>query len=407
MSKRKAGSRAGRAVSEWSSEAIRFQRLRSCGLFRRFATPTLATAALIGVQSQEVEASSLALWNRVERKLTADHCRDLLAHPAQSSEVQAPLVRLWGQRGTLHLYSAADWHLIAAVIGEKLIEGRKASIEKANQLDEFNAALAATKQQLQEDEVVSTEAVTLDVRRGVHMTLTSQGFGSRVDVRAGRAILRRRDEAIAPWPSISQSDATRAVVLRYFAAYGPATEKDVRFWLGVKARQTKVAVEELVATGDLVPITREECAKEESSGGGDDDQITFPNGEMYAISGMESPPEVPPHSTWPVRLLGRFEPVLLAHADKSFLVAASSKPKVWAPSAQVHAVVLVGGRLSGRWSKTVKRGVLTVTVDMFADTASRQRLENADVRRTVQAEADSLAVFYACATPATVNYTAA
>jgi hypothetical protein len=395
--------RGNNGVAKWSIEAIRYQRLLSSGLFRRFAAPKLAASALFGIQSQELNAAALAIWNRVDPLVTADICRNLIAHTSsQSQEDDAQLVRIWGQRGTLHMYAAADWHLVAAVIGEKIIGGLRTAIDKEGLTDEFEAALTATTEQLQVDETATTDASNFQIRFRVHKELASQGIASRVDVCSGRAVLRRRDEEKAIWPSISQSDATRDIALRYFTAYGPATERDLRYWLGVKARQTQVAVAELLAAGEVVRITREDDSG--TSSDDDDDQITFPSGEMYAIAEMERPPDVPPVSAWPTRLLGRFEPVLLAHADKTFLIAASGKPQVWAKSAQVHAAVLVDGRLSGRWTKSIKGDSLTVTITPFSDASSQSRLASAANRAAIQVEGDRLATFFECAMPAEVVY---
>ncbi len=50
-----------------------------------------------------------------------------------------------------------------------------------------------------------------------------------------------------------------------------------------------------------------------------------------------------------MRLLYRFDPLLLATKDKDWLVDAEHYKKVWRPSAHVDPVLLVRGRIAGTW----------------------------------------------------------
>ncbi len=56
----------------------------------------------------------------------------------------------------------------------------------------------------------------------------------------------------------------------------------------------------------------------------------------------DDPP--PPPSRWPVRLLGRFDPMLLATKDKSWSIDEQHQKRVWRPGVQVEAVLLIRGR---------------------------------------------------------------
>lgn len=74
------------------------------GLLTPFPDPLVAAQRLAGVQAQILPAAGLALWNRVAG-FSADQLEHLLYH-------ERSLVRLWGQRGTLHLYAMTDWPLV-------------------------------------------------------------------------------------------------------------------------------------------------------------------------------------------------------------------------------------------------------------------------------------------------------
>ena len=50
-----------------------------------------------------------------------------------------------------------------------------------------------------------------------------------------------------------------------------------------------------------------------------------------------------------MRLLGRWDPMLLALKDKSWLIDNEHKKKVWRPGGNVEATLLIHGRIAGTW----------------------------------------------------------
>ena len=67
-----------------------------------------------------------------------------------------------------------------------------------------------------------------------------------------------------------------------------------------------------------------------------------------------------------MRLLHRFDPIVLATKDKWWLIDEKHYKKVWRAAAHVEAVVLVGGRIAGTWRYDRKPSGLAVTVSPFA-----------------------------------------
>ena len=59
-----------------------------------------------------------------------------------------------------------------------------------------------------------------------------------------------------------------------------------------------------------------------------------------------APPE---REAWPVRMLGRFDPLLLAHKDKGWVVPEKYYDRVWRPAGHIEAVVLEHGRAVATW----------------------------------------------------------
>lgn len=93
-----------------------------------------------------------------------------------------------------------------------------------------------------------------------------------------------------------------------------------------------------------------------------------------------------------MRLLGRFDPLLLPHKDKSWLIDAAHKAHIWRPAGQIAACVLYHGRIVGAWrseQRPAKRW-LRVTVSLF-DRALESRL-----RAPLTSEVQRLGAFWGC-----------
>ena len=94
----------------------------------------------------------------------------------------------------------------------------------------------------------------------------------------------------------------------------------------------------------------------------------------------------PPPSRWPVRLLHRFDPLLLATKDKAWLIDAEHYKKVWRPSAHVDPALLVRGRIAGTWRYDRKGSGLRLTLRPFAPLTR-------PVTRALEQQAEELAGF--------------
>ena len=80
----------------------------------------------------------------------------------------------------------------------------------------------------------------------------------------------------------------------------------------------------------------------------------------------------PPRKEWPLTMLYRFDPLLLPHKDKSWIVADEKYKAVWRKAGYVEAVVLRHGRIAGTWRYDKKRSGLEVTVGLFGRIPARE-----------------------------------
>ncbi|RST17057.1 winged helix DNA-binding domain-containing protein [Streptomyces sp. WAC05950] len=122
------------------------------------------------------------------------------------------------------------------------------------------------------------------------------------------------------------------VVLRYLAAFGPASVKDMQTWAGVT--RLREAFERL---RPRLAAFRDE------------------NGvELFDLPDAPRPDAGTPA---PPRFLPEFDNLLLSHADRTRVVPAEVKGRSWTGN-QAHCTLLVDGFLAGLWR--LEAGVLTV-----------------------------------------------
>ncbi len=365
-----------------SAEQVRWYRLRRSGLVTPYESPGAAARALFGVQAQVNSAARLALWHR---------SAGIDAASLETSIEEGELVRSWGQRATLHLYAAEDWPVVCAATApreiaahEKLIQRLEAkdgsrtmaALEAARVLA-FKLLKRAPKHRVSKEDLAreGDEAMARG-SYGALLTLCLQGHGCRIDRGdAGTAVLgwRRKHLPDLDWQPPTLEEATIDIARRFWSTYGPATEADFRYWLSARAAETRPVVAALRDAGELVEVAVDD-------GGGRAEQLAARE-DVPILN--EAPP---PPSQWPVRLLGRFDPLILAHADKGCWVDDENYKRVWHHT-HVEAVLLVHGRIRGVWRvKRLKRG-LKIQLQQFGKPLP------AYARRAVKRQAEAVAGF--------------
>jgi hypothetical protein len=335
-----------------SDEQVRWFRLRRSGLEAPFATPEQAARALAGIQAQILPAAGLALWNRTAG-LTYAAFEDLLYR-------QRTLVKLWGQRGTLHLYASTDWPLIhaARAVTDSTWWERQAE-RNQGQVPDYRALIGEIVELLRSHETMGRK----DLRAAgidLHEELFSPWGGIFADlVRLGHACHagrvgneghfahRERWLPDLEWNPPPPDEANRELAARFFTAYGPATIQDFRYWRFLKAAD---------AERSLAPL-RPELAEVEIAG----KTLLLHKRDLPELHATPPEPEA-----WPVRLLYRFEPYLLAHKEKGWVVEPAHYTAVWRPAGHIEGIVLAHGRGAGVWRYDRTGKGLVVRVTPFA-----------------------------------------
>jgi hypothetical protein len=307
-------------------------------LLDRVQRPALdAIEHLVGLQSQAPNTAYVGLWSRLAGFDPAELAGLLTGRAA---------VRIALMRGTIHLVSARDcgWlrPLVAGALtrqfasnhgkrlpGVDLAEvadaGRALVDERARTFDELGRLLA--ERFTGRDPV----ALAMAVRTRVPLVqVPPRGVWGRTGPAAHTSAEAWLGRDLEPEPPLDR------LVLRYLAGYGPATVMDVQAWSG------------LTRLGEVVERLRPGLRTFRDEGGR----------ELYDLPDAPRPdPETPA----PVRLLPEYDNLLLAHADRSRVMANEHKRTVFTVNGTILGTVLVDGFVRAIYRLPPATGTLTIT----------------------------------------------
>jgi Winged helix DNA-binding domain len=301
-------------------------------LLHRVARPALEVVEhLVGLQAQEPEDPYVALWSRLAGFDPDELGRALLDRRA---------VRIALQRSTIHLVTARDCLALRPVLGpagERLARGqfgrRLAGVDRAE--------LAAAARELLEQrpmtfgELGSRLAERWPDRDPLALAQTSRTLVPLVQLpprgvwgRSGRAL----HVSVESWLGrpVGADTAPDPLVLRYLAAFGPATVADVQNWSGL-TRLGEVMER-------LAPRLR-----------------TFRAEDGRMLHDLPDAPRPPADTPAPVRFLPEYDNVLLGHADRSRLLPPGVR-QLWQDPSRHWSSYLVDGRVRGTWWLERSRG---------------------------------------------------
>jgi hypothetical protein len=386
----------GAGLGRFSADQARWLRHRLSGLIERLPSPVEVTRRLVGIHAQILTAAYFVLARRARGD------RDFASVERLVHEERA-LVRLTAQRGTLHLHAPDDLAMICAGIGPLETERVEVRTRKGIASDARDSRSARRDGssdilELERTRHACMRALLAEPRRGERVVKLSRdvfealgcearlGYGTFAVLSAlGEAVRVERGDNATPeiaarakwlptlaWPVAgSPRTALKALARRYFEGYAPATEADFRYWIAAKAGDVKEAIAELSAEGEVVPVEVEGVP------------ALIPPSMLQALGAMP-----PPAEAWPLRLLYRFDPLIVAHQDKSlWLRAPDHRPEVW-HATHVEPVVLAHGMIRGTWKWQRKTSSLSLTVSPLGGRFSRREREG------VETEALAIAKFF-------------
>jgi hypothetical protein len=147
------------------------------------------------------------------------------------------------------------------------------------------------------------------------------------------------DRPLAAEPSVDE------VMLRYLAAFGPASVADVQAWSGL-TRLREVAER-------LRPRLR-----------------TFRDEQGTELLDVPDGPLPDPNTPAPVRYLPEYDNALLSHADRTRIVTPEQGRRVF-----TRGALLVDGFVRGAWNLRTARGTATLRVEAFVALEPAERVD--------------------------------
>lgn len=308
-----------------------------------------AVGALAGMQAQVPKPPFVGLWTRLDGFGAAD-----LAAAIHRRE----LVRATAFRGTLHLMTRGDWLAFRPVLQPMLSAGMQSVLKNRSEGFDLDAVLEEARAFLAERAATFEEIRTHLAARFPAANDRALGYAVRmhlplVMVPSDAAWAFPADAAFTlgePWLAEPLGTALdpAPLVRRTLAAFGPASVKDAQTWSGLSG---------------LKPVF--EALRPEL--------VVFRDDRGRELFDLPDAPRPDPETPAPARFLPEFDNLVLAHDDRSRIVADVHRGRLVTKNLRIPGSFLVDGFVAGLWSTERKKGVATLTLDPFAPLADADR----------------------------------
>jgi hypothetical protein len=315
------------------------------GLLQRWSGGTeRAIERLVGLQAQSPNAPYIGLWTRLEGFQT-DDLADRLCSRA--------VVRIALMRSTVHLVTARDCLALRPVIAPVLERQLWSGSPWGKRLDGIDpvALVAIGREVLDERPLPGTELARRLHERvpaydGESMANALRNLAPLVQVPprgiwgvGGLPTLAHAETWLgAPLDGDALPDRT---VLRYLAAFGPASVLDAQTWSGL----TRLgAVFERLRPG----------------------LCSFRGEDGRELFDLPDAPRPDPATPAPPRFLPEYDNVLLGHADRRRIIADDDRARIF-----TRGALLVDGFVRARWRLRTSRRTATLEIETFGTIGRR------------------------------------
>jgi hypothetical protein len=324
---------------------------------------------LVGMQAQAPTAPYVGLWSRVDGFRFDD-----LASLYDTRRV----TRLSMMRSTIHLVTAGDAHRLRPLLDPAMVRGFTSSQwgKLLRGLD-LDPVIAAGRSAVESGPLTFAE---LGAELGQRWpTYDSQALAQAI--RAHVALVQVPPRGI--WGASGQARHTSLeawlgrsrlrgsiddLILRYLAAFGPASVNDTQTWSGLTRLRD-----------DFVRLSPR--------------LVTFRDENDVELFDLPDAPRPPADTPAPARFLAEYDNALLAHADRARIIDEGDRGHLWSKNGIVPGGVLVDGMARGSWRMSRSRDhVATLTVVPFAPLLKRDATAVArEGRRLLEAAAPEAA----------------
>jgi Winged helix DNA-binding domain len=326
-------------------------------LLRREARPVAGVVELLlGLQAQAPMPPYYGLWSRLE---------GFDPHELGRMLTEREVVRLKLMRGTVHLVTVRDALRLRPLVQGVIERGHNGAFGRRMGGAEPAQLAAVVRELLDGSELSGRELARALIERGIGDDIEALANATNTYVplvqlpprgvwgRGGQA----RYATLEAWTgrAMESSPSIDAVVLRYLAAFGPATVMDVQNWSGLT--KLKPVLERLR-----------------------DRLVTFADESGRELFDLPDAPRPGADAPAPVRLLGEYDNVLLGHADRARIIPADFPWEAMLSHGRYVNNLLVDGMLRATWWIERDTAALAIRPHHELTPAERDEVE-AEARR--------------------------
>jgi len=299
-----------------------------------------AIEQLAGLQAQHPNSPYISLWTRL-RNLLRDDLTGLID--------DRRVVRATLMRSTLHLVTADDYLHLRPALQPALERAYRGFFSEASKRVDFARLAAAAREytaerphtfpelrqflsHLEPDE--DPAGLSYAARALVPLVQVPPAghwgsFGSPAYIAA---------EVWLGRPLVPAEDGLCRLVMRYLAAWGPATRKDIEAWSGLSRLQATI--------DRLAPQLR-----------------TYRDEQGHVLYDLPDAPRPDPEVRAPPRFLPEYDNLILSHADRTRMLPEQYPKRVILPPSRVLATFLVDGSVAGTWRVERSREAATLLIE--------------------------------------------
>ena len=301
------------------------------------ASPVEAVRHLLALQGQDYAG---ALWSIGLRTPGAT------AAEVEAAHHRGDVVRSWPFRSTLHLVAAEDlgWMLAltadrehAASAGRHRQLGLEpADFERAEHITRDRLHGGARLERRELLAAIDDGGVAIEGQRGAHLLVRLAQSG--VAVLCGQNTWTLLDDHVRMPRHLDREAALSEIARRYLTARGPATERDLAWWTGLKLTDARAAIATVADEFDRLNL----------------DGVTY-----HLPPGLEEAPDG-------VHVLPGFDEYLLGYTDRSAPLAGRHLSTVVPGSNGMFlSTIVANGEIVGTWRRTKKATSIHIEVQPF------------------------------------------
>lgn len=318
---------------------------------------------LVGLQAQQARPPFVGLWSRIE-----GFRREELLDLIHGGEV----VRATMMRATLHLMTAGDYRAFRPAIQPALSAGMRSILRDRLESFSLEDVLAEARRLYAERPRTFTELREALIAAFPEGDERAMGYSVRLNLplviapTPGHEWGYRADGDFMPVDGCAVAAEPHQLILRYLAAFGPASVADIQAWS---------------ALSGLAPVLKELRSQLQ----------VFRDERKRELFDLPEAPRPPEETPVPVRFVADFDNLVLSHADRTRVISDEQRKVVVTKNGLVLPTFLVDGFVAGSWKVTraKKTAVLTLTPFGALSGAVREELaaEGEQAARFLEPEA--------------------